>query len=210
MARKKIILASSSPRRIELLRNLGIPFEAIKPKAEEKIFNTPEKTVLMNAKAKIYSILDRVKANALIVSADTVVVVDGEILGKPQNKDNAFKFLKMLSGKTHEVYTSIVIYDIEKKIWDYVIVRSLVKFMELSDAEILDYITTDEPLDKAGGYGIQDLAGLFVEEIHGDFFAIVGFPLNAFYKLLKRHGMNLLRLTRSSNNASNNTASRFT
>lgn len=120
-----------------------------------------------------------------VVGADTVVVIDGKILGKPKDKIEAKQMLKTLSGKSHEVITAYTLINLDKNIKITNSVESVVYFKEISDEEIEWYIKSEEPMDKAGAYGIQGLGSIFVDKICGDFFAIMGFPINHFIKTLK-------------------------
>ena len=186
-----MILASASPRRKEILENFGFSFKTIvknidetsnKTHAEEKILEIAEK------KAKAVAI-DFPNEN--VVGADTVVVIDGKILGKPKNEKEAFSMLKSLSGRSHEVITAFSFININKNIsyGDYEITK--VYFKNLTDNEINWYINTKEPMDKAGAYGIQGKGAFFVEKIEGDFFSVMGFPLGKFVRFLNKTGFNL-------------------
>ncbi len=189
-----MILASASPRRKEILENFGFLFKTIvknidetsdKTRAEEKILEIAEK----KARAATIDFPDE-----NVVGADTVVVVDGKILGKPKNKEDAFSMLKSLSGRSHEVITAFSFININKNISysDYEITK--VYFKNLTDDEINWYINTKEPMDKAGAYGIQGKGAFFVEKIEGDFFSVMGFPLGKFVRFLNKTGFNLNNL----------------
>lgn len=119
-----------------------------------------------------------------VVGADTVVVIDGKVLGKPKDKEDAKKMLKSLSGRSHEVITAYTLINLEKNIEITESVKSVVYFKEISDKEIEWYIKSEEAMDKAGAYGIQGLGSIFVDKMDGDFFAIMGFPINHFIKTL--------------------------
>lgn len=186
-----MILASASPRRTEILENFGFSFKTIvknidetsdKTRAEEKILEIAEK----KAKAAAIDFPDE-----NVIGADTVVVVDGKILGKPKDKKEAFSMLKSLSGRNHEVITAFSFININKNISysDYEITK--VYFKNLTDDEINWYINTKEPMDKAGAYGIQGKGAFFVEKIEGDFFSVMGFPLGKFVRFLNKTGFNL-------------------
>lgn len=186
-----MILASASPRRKEILENFGFSFKTIvknidetsdKAKAEEKILEIAEK----KARAAAIDFPDE-----NVAGADTVVVVDGKILGKPKNEEEAFSMLKSLSGRSHEVITAFSFININKNISysDYEITK--VYFKNLTDDEINWYINTKEPMDKAGAYGIQGKGAFFVEKIEGDFFSVMGFPLGKFVRFLNKTGFNL-------------------
>lgn len=186
-----MILASASPRRKEILENFGFSFKTIvknideisdKTRAEEKILEIAEK----KARAAAIDFPDE-----NVIGADTVVVVDGKILGKPKDEKEAFSMLKSLSGRSHEVITAFSFININKNISysDYEITK--VYFKNLTDDEINWYINTKEPMDKAGAYGIQGKGAFFVEKIEGDFFSVMGFPLGKFVRFLNKTGFNL-------------------
>lgn len=172
----KIILASKSPRRVEILKNIGAEFEIIPANTDESVEDgvTPSEAVMEIAKRKALCILEKYN-DAFIISADTVVVSDGEIIGKPKDKDHAFRILKGLSGKSHSVLTGFTLCTKDKIYCSYV--STYVDFKELTDKEILDYISSGQPMDKAGAYGIQEKAAVFVTGIRGDYFNVVGFPI---------------------------------
>ena len=182
---KKFVLGSSSPRRAELLRKAGINFEVVVPENinEEQISADPVSHVLGLSRKKAESVAKRVK-DSIILGADTIVVLDGEILGKPKDSDEAFKMLKKLSGMEHEVYTGISLVDKDKGrvISGYQLTK--VKFNQLKDKEIKDYIDTGESLDKAGAYGIQGMGNFLVEKIEGDLDNVIGLPLRKLEELL--------------------------
>lgn len=179
-----MILASKSPRRKEILAQLGFQLQ-IKSKDIEEISDKVE----IVEQIKDIS-LKKVMAVAVenpkefVVGADTVVVIDGKILGKPKSEMDAEKMLKSLSGKSHEVITAYTLINLEKNIKIINSVESTVYFKQISDEEIEWYIKSGEPMDKAGAYGIQGLGSIFVDKIDGDFFAIMGFPINHFIKTL--------------------------
>ena len=177
MNTKKIILASNSPRRKEILKNLNINFEIIpsnydEPINENDIFSYQKIENIALNKAK--SILNQIKTSSLIISADTVVVNDNKVLLKPKNQQNAFNILKSLSNKKHKVVTSVCLYETENN--KYITYSSTTKvyFNELSDKQINNYILTFKPYDKAGAYGIQELPDGFLNKIEGSFSNVVG------------------------------------
>ena len=189
-----MILASASPRRKEILENFGFSFKTIvknidetsdKTRAEEKILEIAEKKARATA-------IDFPDEN--IVGADTVVVVDGKILGKPKDEKEAFSMLKSLSGRSHEVITAFSFININKNISYSDYESTKVYFKNLTDDEINWYINTKEPMDKAGAYGIQGKGAFFVEKIEGDFFSVMGFPLGKFVRFLNKTGFNLNNL----------------
>lgn len=183
-----IILASASPRRKEILGNTNVKFDIIKSEINEVILEdeAPTQAVMRLAFEKCMDIASKNKNN-LVIGADTIVVLDNAILGKPKDRDDAINMIKKLSGKVHQVITgiSLINLDADKKIIDYVV--SNVKFKDLSHEDIIDYINTNESLDKAGAYGIQGYGSLLVEEIQGDYFNIVGLPISKLSDLLKKH-----------------------
>jgi septum formation protein len=147
--------------------------------------NSPADHVLTLSKKKAMEVAKNYN-DAIVISADTIVVLDGEIINKPRDSDEAIQMLKKLSGKTHQVYTGFTILDTKtgKFICDFEVTE--VKFRELSEEEIKEYVATGSPLDKAGAYGIQDDYGaVFVEKINGCFYNVVGFPLTKFYLRMK-------------------------
>ena len=182
----KFILASSSPRRKDILSRLNIPFEILRPKVTEPKYDnkeTPEKYSEKLSKIKALSIAKDYK-NSLVVGADTIVVLNDKIvLGKPKNKEEAYNSLNMLSGKIHKVITGVTISYLGI---DYTFSETtLVKFLNLNKLEILKYINTDSPYDKSGSYGIQDYSSTFVEKIDGCYDNVIGFPLSRFYHTCK-------------------------
>lgn len=186
---RKIILGSKSPRRQELLENVGIKFEVLVADGEEKVdYSLPHSEIVTElAKQKNQQIKEdtRCPKDAVIITADTMVVCEGKIMGKPKDDDDAREMLSLLSGNTHLVLTGYCICDNESGKTVCGAVTSEVKFRTLGSEEIENYIKTKEPNDKAGAYGIQLRGSMFVEEIHGDYFNIVGLPVQKICKLLK-------------------------
>lgn len=183
----RIILASQSPRRIELLGQFNIDFEIMPSKIEEKVSPTdsPKQAVMALAYEKAINI-GHTHKDALVIASDTVVYCDS-ILGKPVSDEDAYSMLKMLSGRSHSVYTGLSLVHLEsnRKVVDYEITQ--VHFNALSDQLIKRYVKTGEPMDKAGAYGIQGLGSILVDQIHGDYFNVMGLPLSKLSLLLKRH-----------------------
>lgn len=183
-----IILASASPRRKEILQNTNVKFKIMSSSIEELTLDSesPSQMVMRLAFEKGMDIALRQKSE-LVISADTIVVLDGIILGKPKDDIEARKMITSLSGRTHQVITGISLINLDnnKKVIDYVV--SNVKFKNLSEQDINDYISTKESLDKAGAYGIQGYGALLVDEIYGDYFNIVGLPISRLSDLLKKH-----------------------
>lgn len=195
VALPKIYLASKSPRRHEILHGLHIPFEYIESPYEEKISDVAD-LVPEEKSAKLASLKAMYAANAmesgLIIGADTIVVDGSEILGKPKDRADAKRMLTELSGKRHRVITGLSLVDAgQNKTYSHSEI-TYVYFRELSVKDIETYLDTDEPYDKAGAYGIQGHAGLFVEKIEGCYFNVVGFPVVAFNNIMKAAGYDLV------------------
>lgn len=195
IALPKIYLASKSPRRHEILRGLHIPFEYIESPYEEKISDVAD-LAPEEKSAKLASLKAMYAANAmdsgLIIGADTIVVDGSEILGKPKDRADAKRMLTELSGKKHRVITGLSLVDAgQNKTYSHSEI-TYVYFRELSEKDIETYLDTNEPYDKAGAYGIQGHAGLFVEKIEGCYFNVVGFPVVAFNNIMKAAGYDLV------------------
>ncbi len=186
--KKSVILASNSPRRKELLSMLGIEFEVIADNTPENVEPglPPEKVVCELARFKGENVISTLESrtDGLVIAADTVVSVDGRILGKPKTEEEAFKMLSLLSGRQHNVYTGVFVKDICTKKFEVFCEKTEVFFKKLDIIEIKDYINTGESMDKAGAYGIQNFGALFVEKIYGDYFNVVGLPICKLGKIL--------------------------
>lgn len=182
-----IILASKSPRRKEILENIGLKFTIYEPTINEEDHyanHTPQALVRFLAQHKVKSLLKE-SPDKVIISADTIVVWENEILNKPATEKEAYKMLKLLSGTDHYVYTGYFMYLPWLKITEVRTVETKVTFHELYDDDIIDYIKTGSPFDKAGGYGIQDgFSSVFVKSIQGDYYNVMGFPVQDFYQRL--------------------------
>ena len=183
-----IYLASKSPRRKEMLNMMDIKFHTISIELEEEILDnhSPIKNVLRLAAEKCNLASTKIN-NGIVISADTIVVVDSKIIGKPKNKKDAKNILQSLSGRSHFVYTGFAIKNTKngKLINEYS--KTKVFFKELSNREIDDYIKTGSPMDKAGAYGIQDDFGaVFVKKIIGCYYNVLGFPVSQIYEGLKK------------------------
>jgi septum formation protein len=189
MDRKIIILVSSSPRRSEILKKFKFKYKTITPRVEEESEADPIEVVKRNAKRKV---LDNLNADllGLYVGVDTIVYIDGKIIGKPKNLEEAREILRKLSGRKHKVISGIYIYDNVRKVEAFRHVETEVKFKELSEEEVEWYILTGEPMDAAGGYKIQGFGGLFIEWINGDYYNVVGLPINTLYEMIKELGLN--------------------
>jgi len=187
LQREKLILASKSPRRAEILTASGWPFEAVTAGIDETRNSAEEATayVLRLARAKANAVAERL-GRGLVLGADTVVVIDGEILGQPGDREKARTMLQKLNGKWHEVITGIALVraGTDQSIANHVTTR--VRFSEMTEAEIDWYVQTDEPLDKAGAYAIQGLAAVFIKEIQGEYFNVVGLPVRLLYELSQK------------------------
>lgn len=183
-----IYLASKSPRRKKLLKQLNLKFKCVDLHFHEKVNDGEDPIFLVKRLSieKLNKALLKIK-KGIIITADTIVVIDNHILGKPKNIGDSKRILKKLSGKTHIVYTGYSVYNSEnnKVIADFE--KTLVTFRNLTDSEIDDYISTGSPMDKAGAYGIQDDFGaVFIEKIDGCYYNVVGLPLAKFYHSLLR------------------------
>ena len=190
---KKIILASQSPRRRDLLKQIGLKFEIDQSNYEEdmSLKMEPNKLAEFLSLGKAKDVAQRHK-DSIIISADTIVAIDGEVFGKPKTPERAKYMLQKFSGKAHSVITGFTIIDTETNKQVSKSVETRVYFKNLSEKEINTYIATGEPLDKGGGYAIQGLAALFVEKIEGDYFNIVGLPILSLTTELKNFDVKIL------------------
>ena len=194
---KKIVLGSASPRRKELLEQIGIEFSVkVSNKEECYVSDTPEEIVkelaLMKAKNVCEDLICEKEDNVVVIGADTVVVYNGKILGKPKDDEDAFNMIKSFSGKKHYVYTGIAIADIIGDKIDVLVneaVKTTVFVNEMTDEEIKDYIETKEHRDKAGAYGIQGRFAAYISHIEGDYYNVVGLPVSKIYEKLKKYGI---------------------
>ena len=184
----KFILASASDRRKELLSRIISDFEVKISDFDEgtvEVSKDIEKYVKTLAEGKAKSVALNCTNDSIIIGADTIVVIDDNILGKPKDKDDAFRMLKLLSNNVHRVYSGVTVINNEKQVMKSDCLYTEVYFSELSDEEIWRYIDTGECLDKAGAYGIQGYGGVFVEKINGCYYNVVGLPLNLLNKMIK-------------------------
>ncbi len=190
----KLILASGSPRRAEILSSVGWEFEKRVADIDETEFlnEKPADYVQRLAREKAEAVAAHYE-NALVLGADTIVVIDGKIIGKPKDLADARRMLKLLSGRWHEVLTGVAILKVQSsksKVQSLKTVvgiqRTRVKFAELSDVEIEFLVEKGEPLDKAGAYAVQAQAALFIEEIEGDYWNVVGLPINLVYQFSEK------------------------
>ena len=187
----EFVLASASPRRKELLEKMGLQFSIVVSEADESTVSRDipvnlyvQELALLKASATAKILLRNKKA--LIIAADTIVTLDGEILGKPDGEDGAKKMLSSLSGRTHEVYTGYCIMRISDGKTVCNSVKTEVKFKTLTEQKIRSYIESGEPMDKAGAYGIQGLGSMLIEKINGDYFNVVGLPVSALADTLEK------------------------
>ncbi len=192
----KLVLASESPRRKDLLQKAGFSFHVFSVKVSESLEKnlTIDEQILQIAQRKALASLKAYKPlkdeRFLILAADTMVILDGEALGKPSSSEQAAEYLGLLSGRSHQVKTAIVFVEgsIERPKMRQAIETTEVIFRPLSDKEILEYVASGEPMDKAGAYGIQGAAGNFVEKIKGPFDNVVGLPIDLVNKLIQEEG----------------------
>ncbi len=188
---QEIVLASSSPRRLELLKNLGLSFSVCAIPVDENVQGSPEQTVVTLAERKARAALAR-HPQTLIIGADTLVSVKDETLGKPRDGEDAFRMLSLLQGGWHEVHSGICLIDGHRnKVYLHHEVTR-VEFVPLNADEISAYIRTGEPFDKAGAYAIQGIAGMFVSRIEGSGSNVIGLPLAALRRLLLKADFRML------------------
>lgn len=204
----QIILASASPRRKELLEQIGLTFDICPAKGEEIITKTiPAEVVTELASQKAGEVAAMVKAyeerheelmtpqDIMVIGADTIVAYNNQILGKPKDEEDAYRMLSMLSGNTHCVYTgvSIILLGASGKAGEINFYEKTdVTMRQMEEEEIKRYIATGEPMDKAGAYGIQGKCAIFIDKINGDYNNVVGLPIAAIYRELKKLGIDIL------------------
>ena len=190
---KKIILASASPRRKELLEKIGLNFEVEPSDITEDLTSDlpPQKLAKKLSQEKALAVSKKY-SDAIIIAADTIGVFEGKIIGKPHTPAEAKKMLSMLNGKSHLVITGFTIIDTKTGKTISKSLETKVYFRKLTGVEIDAYVKTGEPLDKAGGYAIQGLGALIVEKIAGDYYNVIGLPLSALAESLKRFGVKVL------------------
>jgi septum formation protein len=182
----KLILASASPRRAEILRNAGFTFEVQPAHIDESLLpnEKPAAYVLRLAESKAEAIAKITNEPAFILGADTTVVARHEILGKPKDAADARQMLNLLSAKTHEVLTGLAIFHTPSGERASHVETTRVTFLQLTEADIENYIATREPFDKAGAYGIQGIGGKFITRIEGDYFNVMGLPVSKLWQML--------------------------
>ncbi|MDI6807990.1 MAG: Maf family protein [Candidatus Eisenbacteria bacterium] len=180
----KFLLASKSPRRAELLKLVGVKFEtAVSFVNEDNEKNlSPGEHVTELARKKALSIAAQVEDGS-VLGADTIVLLEGEILGKPESRQQATQMLRSLSGKWHEVFTGIALVSIERRTMLSSYERTRVKVKKLTSSEIESYVDSGEPMDKAGSYGIQGLGAIFIEKVDGCYFNVMGLPVSRLYSM---------------------------
>jgi septum formation protein len=189
----QLILASSSLRRAEVLRNAGFVFE-IRPAGVDETrlpHESAENYVRRVAQAKAHLVAQVARAageRAIVIAADTIVLAEGQILGKPKDAEDARRKLRLLSGKTHEVLTALSVINILASNEALHVEKTRVEFLKMSEEEIENYIQTGEPFDKAGAYGIQGIAGRFATRIEGCYFNVLGLPLSRLWTTLQALG----------------------
>ena len=189
---KQLVLASKSPRRKDLLEGIGMDFIVHPSNFEEKDGDMPpEDLVIHNAIGKAQRVARHYK-NSLIIGVDTVVVVEGHILGKPKNKEDAKRILRLLSNTTHKVISGLCVMDTNSKKTISAIEETLVTIDRLDEEDIENYVNSGEGSDKAAGYAIQGKGSLFIKKIDGDYFNVVGLPIYKLRKILKEFGLKRL------------------
>ncbi|MCA1612959.1 MAG: Maf family protein [Acidobacteria bacterium] len=183
-ARERLVLASASPRRAEILRAVGWPFEAEAAGVDEtaRAGERPDVYVERLAREKAGAVA-RARLFGLVLGADTVVVVEGEVLGKPRDEEDARRMLRLLRGRWHEVLTGVALVRAEDARSVGAHQRTRVRFAEMTDAEVDWYVSTGEPADKAGAYAVQGRAALFIDGLEGDYWNVVGLPVRLVYEL---------------------------
>nr|WP_330405918.1 Maf family protein [Faecalicatena contorta] len=197
---KRIILGSASPRRRELMEQIGLEFEVVVSHKEEYYESVlPEEIVKELSLMKAENVASELETKDMIViGADTIVVLDGRILGKPKDEDDAFYMLKNLQGRAHEVYTGVTILNFDgngaRQVCSHA-VRTTVYVHDMDEEEIWRYIKSKEPMDKAGAYGIQGRFAAYIDKIEGDYYNVVGLPISYIYQQIKgrdKRGQSLL------------------
>ena len=191
-----MILASNSKRRQEILRDMGFNFKVLTSDIEEISDKEEISEMILDIAEKKLDKIAKENVNEFVLAADTVVELNGKIFGKPKDMEEAFSFLKTLSGNTHKVITAYVFKNISKNILIKEVVISEVKFLELDNEIINWYLGTAEPFDKAGAYGIQGYGRILVEKINGDFYSIMGFPISNFLENLRKIGYKISQIDR--------------
>ena len=187
-----IILGSQSPRRRELLEKLDLPFTILTAGIDETVRPelTPAQAVADISARKAAAILRQASEDDLVITADTIVVLDGQIMGKPHSPEEAEQMLSSLSGRTHQVYTAVTLHSHARQKTE--VACTQVTFRPLDPKEILAYIASGEPMDKAGAYGIQGRGAVLVSHLEGDYFNVMGLPLCTLCRMLRSFGVKVL------------------
>ena len=190
----RLVLASSSPRGQDLLKMLVLDFLVMPSTIEEEQFNglPPEEMVMALSKAKAEEI-GKSMENALVIGSDTIVVLEGKVLGKPSNSREAIEMLKGLRNKEHTVITGLAVYDSSSGRIELAYDQTRVYMGSISDDDIINYVKTGEPMDKAGGYGIQGIGGAFIDRINGSYYTVVGLPIHKLVRMLKEFGVSIFQ-----------------
>ena len=192
---RRVVLASTSPRRAELLMRLGLSFEVIDPgEAESSVSVDAESRAMENALSKGRAVAEAL-SDGIVVAADTVVLLDGVILEKPRDPSDAVRMLKALSGRIHMVISAVTVIDVGLGTSETRLSRTRVKIRRLSEEQIVTYIASGESLDKAGAYAAQGLGSVLIEWVDGCFYNVVGLPLSLLYNMLKEAGLDILKPT---------------
>ncbi|MBN2336229.1 septum formation inhibitor Maf [Candidatus Bathyarchaeota archaeon] len=190
----KIVLASTSPRRISLLEQIGLPFTAVEPSGEESsVHPNPRMRVMENASAKARSV-QGVRGPGVVVGADTVVYIDGVVLGKPSSREEAGEMLRKIAGRVHKVFTGVAVIDIDSGREVVRCEETMVHIMRLSGDEIARYVDSGEPMGKAGAYAIQGLGAAFVDRVVGCYHNVVGLPLSLLWNMVGDMGYDVFSL----------------
>lgn len=185
-AQLPIYLASKSPRRQNLLIQLGIRHRTIIPYISEKLNETnPQLYAMKIAQRKVKAVAGKIK-RGIIIGVDTVVIMNGKIIGKPKNREEAYKIISVLSGRKHQVISGLYMLRKPDNRFFRSVDKTIVRFRKLNKGEILNYVKTNEPYDKAGGYGIQGQAGKFIDSINGCYYNVVGLPIGILLLGFKR------------------------
>jgi septum formation protein len=187
-----IILASSSPRRQQMLKLIDVPFEIVISNYEENnaMKSWPSKIVMTHAKGKVGDVIPRVKSG-VIIGADTLVYKDKRIYGKPKDMTDAYRMMKELQGKSHYVYTALALFDTDKKKWVIDYLRTKVSMRPLTKKEITRYFELINPLDKAGSYAIQEAGSIIIDKIEGCYYNVLGFPMAKLDEMMREIGYSL-------------------
>ena len=192
MSRRMLVLASTSPRRISLLKQLGVPFEAVDPgDVENSVALDPVAHVRDHALSKAEAVAAKYP-DRLVIAADTIVVLDGRILEKPRNMEEAKAMLRVLCGRIHTVVSAVALVERDRGLSDLRIEETKVGMKKLTEEEIEAYVATGEPMDKAGAYAAQGIGAVIIERVEGCFYNVVGLPMSLLYDMLKDAGVDML------------------